>query len=303
MAMTSSQFPKLTDEAVSVVVFSEFERARLYFPLLYDIQNSVSYHEKSATIGGLTEFQEYNGTGGINVLGGDQMTEQYSKEWLHKQYAKQVAISRDLIDDQRWMALSDIAAEVGAQAGVTMESHAVSLFNNMNSAGANEYKCDDGLSIANASHTSKSTGTTQSNLGTAALSATSLAASRLSMQGFKNYEDQILDSLPDTILVPLDLHDDGYELIKSAGKVDSAENNVNVHYGRYQMITWSRLTSTTAWFLIDSVRMKRALKFFIRIPLEVNFSSNNALSYVLSAYMRYSFGSRNWQWVYMNVPA
>jgi hypothetical protein len=38
--------------------------------------------------------------------------------------------------------------------------------------------------------------------------------------------------------------------VKSTGKPDTAENNINVHKGAYNLIEWNYLTDTNNWFLM-----------------------------------------------------
>ena len=117
---------------------------------------------------------------------------------------------------------------------------------------------------------------------------------------FKRGRDGIIDVHPDLLLVPLALEEKGYELINSKGKVDTAQNNVNFHLGKYKLLVWSNyLTSLNAWFFIDSAYMKEFLLWFDREP--VQFFKDQDISTLVGAYagyMRYSFGWSDWRWIF-----
>ena len=120
--------------------------------------------------------------------------------------------------------------------------------------------------------------------------------------GFKDDRDGIIDVQPDMLLVPLNLEEAAWEIINSRGKVDTANNNANFHFGKYKLLVWPNyLTDTNNWFLLDSVMMKEFFLWFDRIPVE--FQKDREFdSYMAkyAGYMRYSFGWSDWRAVYGN---
>ncbi len=96
-------------------------------------------------------------------------------------------------------------------------------------------------------------GATQSNAGTAVLSATTLAAAvasygagRLSIQGRTNEHGENLDLDPDVLEVPPALEATGKILLTSDKLVDDSPNP---YKGTAELRVNRRLTSATAWFL------------------------------------------------------
>ena len=100
----------------------------------------------------------------------------------------------------------------------------------------------DGTELCASDHPSNVSGVaTQSNEGTLALSATSVETTRLLMYDFVDDIGEQISVNPDTILIPRDLEETGWEIINSKGKVDTADNNANFHQGKYKLMVWDRL--------------------------------------------------------------
>ena len=84
----------------------------------------------------------------------------------------------------------------------------------------------------------------QSNEGTSTLSASSTETTRLLMADFRDDQNEMISYEMDTILIPINLEQTGWEIINSTGKVDTAENNANFHKGKYKMLTCKRLNES-----------------------------------------------------------
>jgi hypothetical protein len=105
--------------------------------------------------------------------------------------------------------------------------------------------------------------------------------------------------VPDTLIVPVALEEVGWELIQSEKKVNTAENNPNIHQGKYKLIVWDYLTSDRNWFLCDSRFMKMFLTWFDRVPLEFKMEEDfDTLVAKFRAYMRFSMGWSDWVWLF-----
>ena len=119
------------------------------------------------------------------------------------------------------------------------------------------------------------------------------------MAGLKDDRGNLISVQPDLILVPRNLEETAWEIISSKGKVDSAENNANFHFGKYKLAVWDYLTDTNNYFVIDSAMAKMFLQWFDRIPLEFfQDKSFDTLIAKYAAYDRFSFGWSDWRWVY-----
>jgi len=136
------------------------------------------------------------------------------------------------------------------------------------------------------------------NLTTSSLSAVSVASARIQMRNFRGDVGERISVTPDTLLIPPDLYEIAFEIAESEGKVDSANNNANVHKGKYQVIDWEYLTDTNNWFMMDSSMQKESLTWFDRIPLEFAMAEElDTLVAKWRAYMRYSCAWWDWRFI------
>jgi hypothetical protein len=80
--------------------------------------------------------------------------------------------------------------------------------------------------------------------------------------------------------------------------VDTANNNANVHQGRYRVIEWNYLTDVNDWFLIDDVLMKDSLRWYERVPIEHAMVEDfDTLVAKWRVYARYGLGYNDWRWI------
>jgi len=148
----------------------------------------------------------------------------------------------------RW----DLAEKLSNNLGIVMrEGKDIDCSTIYNSATGTDFLGYDGLALASTAHTClDDAGTTYSNYLNAALGVTSLATARLRFRKSVKDDGQRLVIKPDMLVVNPDLEFTANELTKSTGKVDSADNNINIHKGAFGTYVYDRLTSTTSWFLL-----------------------------------------------------
>jgi len=163
----------------------------------------------------------------------------------------------------------------------------------------------EGAELCASDHVNAGDGASQSNEGTTAFSATAVEATRRSMVGFKGDQSETISVNPDMLILPINLEEQGYEIINSKGKVDVATNNVNFHQGRYKMLVVPNfLTDTNNWFMVDSDLMKKDLWWFDRIPLEfMQDKDSDTLLAKYLGYMRYGFGWIDWRFIFGHLVA
>ncbi len=107
-----------------------------------------------------------------------------------------------------------------------------------------------------------------------------------------------LDVTPDTIIVPPDLEDTALEICRSVLDPTSANHAINPQSGRYQIVVWHYLTSATKWWLVEMGRMKQALIWYERVPLEFGREEDfDTLEAKFRAYMRFSRRAKDWRWI------
>lgn len=279
---------------VFVNVFREFTSN---LPALYSMQKSEKAQEFDLQDDEFRDFERFQGT-----IPYDDMKEGYKTTYTHDEYARGFKVQRTLVQDELYGTINKKPNMLSLSARRRREKDGASLFNN---AFNGAFTGGDAVSLCSTAHPSRNSEGTQSNYGTLPLTGPNCEVTRRRMAAFKSGRDGIISVLMDTILVPLALEETAWNIINSRGQVDTAQNNPNFHRGKYDLIVWPNfLTSSTAWFAIDSQYMKQFLLWFDREP--VQFFKDQDFGTLVSAfagYMRYSYGWSDWKWVYGNLPA
>jgi phage major head subunit gpT-like protein len=107
---------------------------------------------------------------------------------------------------------------------------------------------------------------TWNNLGVAVLDATGFKAGRLAMESLVSDQDSPLDTTPDLLVVPPALRATAEEMILKATLSGGETNSL---YKAVDIMVLPRLTSATAWFLLDTKHAVKALMFQERIKPEL----------------------------------
>jgi len=261
---------------------------------VYDMLSSGDAFEKWSSGGALPNFTQFAGS-----VTYQSMSQGYDVTATHVPFANGIQIERELYDDDRhgvWQGKPKALARSYHQ---TRQGHGAQIFNNAFSIDTTFYNNSEGVALCSDSHTTNadvSTATGFDNLVTSALSATAVEAAYIQMRNFRNDVGQRISVRPSKLIVPVALYPTAYEIVKSVGKVDTANNNVNFSQGTYEIFDWEFLTDTNNWFMVDGSMQKDCFKWFDRIPIE--FAMAEELDTLIAkwrAYARYSFFWRDWR--------
>ena len=234
----------------------------------------------------------------------------YLTRWTHHEYAKGFIVQRKLVDDNLTQIIFDRAENLGDSAFRHREKCAALLFTNaFTDSGTDDWGFAiagaDSVGLCSTAHPySPTDATTQSNEGTLALTRDNVRTTRQNHMALVDDRGDVLNVMPDTLLVPPELEDDALIVNRSPLDPASANNAVNPQAGRWQVATWHYLTDANAWFSIDGVRMKRDLIWYDRIPLEFAREQDfDTLQAKFRAYNRWSRNWRDYRWVYGQNPS
>lgn len=240
----------------------------------------------------------------------DERKKGYTKRFTHVKFAKGFIVERELVDDNLTGVAFDDARDLGDSAYRKREKGAASVFTNaFTDSGTNDdgmpIAGPDGVGLCSTAHPrSSEDSTTQSNEGTLALSAANLSTTRQLHAALTDDRGDLLDIMPDELWVPPELEDTALTIVKSQLDPASANNAINPQAGRFSVKTWNYLTDANAWFTADSSRRRRSLLWYDRAPLEfgrqVDFDTDAAK---YRGYMRYSYGWRDWTFLYGQNPS
>lgn len=290
--ITSENFGELLDPGLRKIFLDEYALPEGQVDNLYGIEKSSKATEYDLGIGGMGDLEEFDG-----IIKYGDFSQQYKVSYSHKEWVKGIKIERKLVDDDQYSVINRRPQHLAVIARRSREKHGVSVFNN--AFNTSVFSGGDGLALCSSAHTRVGTTTTNSNTGTSALSATSVEATRLLMRQFTDETDNLVTARGDTLLVPPALGQTAWEIVSSAGKLGTADNDPNFSKGRYKIIEWDYLTDSNNWFMIDSKMAKMFLKWFNRIPVEFN-KDKDFETYISkwSVYTRYSYGFSDWTWLF-----
>jgi len=301
MPAISENFADLLTPGLRKIFTEQYNQIPEMRPLIYNVQSSEMSYEKDSSVGAFSNMSPFTGT-----IQYDEVYQGYDVTYTHQEFAKGFKVERKLFDDDLYNIISRKPKGLALAAVRTHEYYSALPFNSaftgsgtISIDGTTILSNSEALSLCNSSHTSTASSDTQSNTGTSALSPSAIEATRIAMAGLKDDRGNLISVQPDLILVPRNLEETAWEIISSKGKVDSAENNANFHFGKYKLAVWDYLTDTNNYFVIDSAMAKMFLQWFDRIPLEFfQDKSFDTLIAKYAAYDRFSFGWSDWRWVY-----
>lgn len=282
------------------------DRPASLIPSVFAVKGSERADERHIGVGVLSSRNwQLDGAYGGGRVRYDDRNKGYPATFTHREFASGFVVERKLIDDNLSTQAFDDANALGDAAFRVRERSGASVLNNAFTSTTNEdgYSTlgPDSVVLCSSAHpySADAPGSTQSNAGTSALSKANVAATRVAMMKFTDDRGDIMDVMPDTLIVPPDLEDTALEITKSLLDPTSGQNAINPQAGRFRTIVWHYLTDTNNWFMAESSRMKRSLIWYDRIPVEFAREQDfDTLQAKFRCYMRYSYGWRDWSWIY-----
>lgn len=294
--INAASFSELMQPGIREAFFNSYDetiKKESMVPRLYKMAGSTRQNEYTLSISAMGDFEDFDTSGQITY---DDIEEGYKATFTHKAWTKGIKITRKAKQNDLYGIFDDLPSQRGIAAARTREKHGASPFNSAFSGTSGP----DSLSLCNSSHPSTVSGiAVQSNTGTDTLNKTTVSSTRIAMKKFYGLNGERIGVKMDMILTNMDKEEAAWNVISSKGEPETDNNNRNFHYGKYKLAIWDELVSTFDWFAIDSRLMKLNLLWFDRNKLELNQDTSfNNYEARYSAYMEYSYGWRDYVWVY-----
>ena len=255
-------------------------------------RNNMTWSE----VGTLTDWDEFTGT-----VAYTSVSQGYDVTMTPVEFTKGMQVDRKLFDDDQFHIMDQKPKSMAESLHRTRQSHGARIFNNAFTNDTLFYSHSEGVALCSNSHTTTSGASTSSgfdNLTTASMSATAVFAMRLQMVGYRGDQAERIEIMPDELWYPPDLSEQAFEIIKSQGKVDTANNNRNFHEGRYKPYEWRYLTDANNWFMCDSSLRKQFLFWQDRVPAEFAMIEDfDTLVAKWRGYTRHGMTYVNWRFV------
>jgi len=298
--LDSAAFVRLLVEDLREVSENAYNELPSMIPTLYRMLDSDSAWEEFYNVGDVPDIPEFNGK--ITFLA---RYPGYHTKIEPKEYAGGLQWERKFLDNKKYNVLRNESAGLMRAAHRVREKCGARAFTGAFSSAFDFMESEEGVSLCSTAHLTKSGTSTSSgfsNSGTTAFSKTGVAATRILMRKFRSDISERIDIGDNlSLIVPDYLADDAYELVKTPKGMDVAHDNVNMAYGRYEVIPYMRLddSDTNNWFMVDKARMKQDLIWIDRIAPEPK-TTIDFMTYITqqAVYMNIGYGFKNWRWIY-----
>jgi phage major head subunit gpT-like protein len=268
------------------------------YPRIFNVMNSNKAFEKDTAVGGIGQLEEVNELGPIPY---EDATPQWDVTYVHRKFAKGRMVSQEMIDDEKFTLIQRLPKTLATAKTRTMETAAADVLNYGFTAGGGglaAFTGGDSLALFSTAHVNREGTVTQSNRITTALTQSSLQTVITAMKTRRDSKNQIIHFNPDTLIVPPALEFAARVILETTQITNSANNDINPVKGALNLIVWPYLTSTTAWFVIDS--QAHELNFFKRkdegVKGPVYEFDTEAAKW--KAVCRFSVGFSDWMGIY-----
>lgn len=293
MASYRSSFGDLLEPGFREIFDDAFQELPLVFPQLFHVNSSTKQDEKDS---GVTGFGLMANTGEGEQVDYEDPIQMYDVRYIHQKYTKGFKVSEELYEDDQYNVIKKKPAALARSARRTAEASAADVFNH---AFNTSYLGGDAKPLASVSHPRSDGGTSQSNASATGLPLTeeNLETGRTAARTQLDDKGMRIQTMPDTILVPVALEKQASIIANSTMRSGTADNDLNFYKGRFKIVAWEYLTSDTAWFLLDS--RQHQLNWFWRVKPEfkqdVAFDTGMAL---FKCRTRFSNGFSDWRGVW-----
>lgn len=288
---TQSNWPRIVQKDLSIVFDDQYRQNESMLGAICTMKDATQGTEYDMEVGDIGELSEFN-EGSIQY---SSPTEGYRKAVEEVQMALGMKVTRQLLRNDLYNVLRQRAAALADSARDRKESVGASPFVD---GFTSVFTTGDTLSLFNTAHTNRQNALTQSNRGTSAFSPAAVDTVRIAMSKFRTNMNNKMAVRMDTLIVPTDLNERAYELIKSSGAINTANNNRNYHQGKYNLIVWENyLSDANNWFAADSKLMKRYLIY--REWEATQFFRSGEFDTMVSKYATYqsnNISCVDWRW-------
>ena len=291
MAAIRANFADELDPAVRTIFFDRYNEEPQIMPQVFEVLSTDKDQEIDSATTGFGKLQQTSELGSLDY---EDPVKMFKTTYTPLKYTKGFKVSQELYEDDQHNVISKMPRGLAKSVVYTTEYYAAQVFNNAFSTTSTSY--GDGKPLCSTSHTRSDGGTAQSNASATGipLSEANLETIRLQLEKALNDKGEVAAFNADTLLVPVDLRKTAKILTDSPMRPGTANNDVNVYQNEFKIISWRYLTSSTAWFLMDS--SNKQLEWFWRIKPEFkndyNFDADAALYKVR---IRFARGWSDWR--------
>jgi hypothetical protein len=289
MAMSRAQLLKELLPGLNALFGLEYAQYGEEHKEIFEQETSERSFEEEVKLSGFAAAPVKNEGSAISY---DNAQEAYTARYNHETIAMGFSITEEAMEDNLYDSLS--ARYTKALARAMAYTKQVKGANILNRAFDTDYTFGDGVVLCSTAHPLVSGGTNSNRPTTASdLNETSLEAAIIQISNWTDERGLLVAGKPKKLVIPPDLMFIAQRLLKSEGRVGTADNDINavrslgVVPGGFSVNHY--LNDTNAWFITTDI--PNGLKYFVRTPMSTSmdgdFDTGNAR---YKARERYSFG-------------
>jgi hypothetical protein len=288
MAISRAQMVKELLPGLNALFGMEYGRYGEEHKEIFDTESSDRSFEEEVKLSGFSAAPVKSEGAAIQY---DAAQEAFTSRYNHETIALGFSITEEAVEDNLYDSLSSRYTKALARAmAYTKQIKAASVLNNAFTSATG----GDGKALCATDHPLVSGGTNSNEPAVAAdLNETSLEAAVIQIGGWTDERGLLIAAKPKKLIIPRDLMFVATRLLKTEGRVSTADNDINAIAtngaipGGYAVNNF--LTDSDAWFLTTDI--PNGLKHFVRTSLttkmEGDFDTGNVR---YKARERYSFG-------------
>ena len=296
MAISRSQLVKELEPGLNALFGLEYKRYENQHAEIYTAESSDRAFEEELMLSGFGNAQVKGEGSGVSF---DEAQETFTARYTHETVALAFSLTEEAVEDNLYDKISTRYTKALARSMAnTKQIKAANILNNAFNA---SFAGGDGKELCATDHPTLS-GDQKNELSTAAdLNETSLEQMLIDIADMKDERGLKIALQGVKMIIPVQLQFVAERLMKSAGRVGTADNDINAvrNMGMVPQgyVVNNFLTDTDAFFIkTDS---PNGLKHFVRAPIrtamEGDFDTGNVR---YKARERYSFGFSDWRGIF-----
>jgi len=288
MAISRQQLVKELEPGLNALFGLEYRRYENEHAEIFDSENSDRAFEEEVMLSGFANAAVKPEGSGVSY---DNAQETFTSRYTHETIALAFAITEEAIEDNLYDRLASRYTKALARSMANTKQ--VKAANVLNNAFNTNYPGGDGKELLATNHPTIA-GTFSNELATSAdLNETSLEQSLIDIAAFTDERGLKVAARGMKLIIPSELQFTAERLMKSSGRVGTADNDVNavVSMGMIPQgyVVNHYLTDTDAFFIKTDV--PNGLKMFVRSPIKTSMEGDFDTGNVrYKARERYSFG-------------
>ena len=302
MAISRGQLVKELEPGLNALFGLEYKRYENQHAEIYATESSDRAFEEEVMLSGFAQAQVKAEGSGVVF---DNAQETFTARYSHETIALAFSITEEAIEDNLYDRLASRYTKALARSMAnTKQVKAVNPL--INGLPSGSFNSGDGVTLFNTAHPTVS-GTVSNTLATAAdLNETSLEQSLIDIAAMTDERGLKIAARGVKMIIPSELQFTAERLMKSQGRVGTADNDVNAIVSMGMIPQGYRvnnfLTDTDAFYILTDV--PNGMKYFERSPIktamEGDFDTGNVR---YKARERYSFGVSDFRGIFASPGA